>query len=260
MQGHEIGGDAASVAANRDGAQIAAGHLLERSRYPLLRRVIGLDVAGRVVATGHAGGKKACVFAGAVVAGGVERSAREDRPFCGVGRARRLDAAFESRRTEADAREPVRDGLDMRGLAFMRCAGKRQFLVGEAEPVSGPGFDQRDGLERLHSRARVDRHVRVARAVHDFPGCIDDHKRAAVAALHGRAPCHLDENRICAHVLKIVIPELHYPDVSANSVVMAALGGGHPEKQGLLSCDWMAGSCPAISGAKIRQCFHGFFC
>ena len=29
---------------------------------------------------------------------------------------------------------------------------------------------------------------------------------------------------------RIVIPELDYPDVSANSVVMAALGGGHPEK------------------------------
>jgi len=27
-----------------------------------------------------------------------------------------------------------------------------------------------------------------------------------------------------------VIPELDYPDVSANSVVMAALGGSHPEK------------------------------
>jgi len=30
-------------------------------------------------------------------------------------------------------------------------------------------------------------------------------------------------------------PVLHYPDVSANSVVMAALGGGHPEK--ISSCD-----------------------
>jgi len=32
------------------------------------------------------------------------------------------------------------------------------------------------------------------------------------------------------------------------SVVMAALGGGHPEKQhGMSSYDWMAGSSPAMT-------------
>ena len=95
----------------------------------------------------------------------------------------------------------------MRGLAFVRGAGKRKLLVREAEPVGGSGLDQRDGLQRLHSRPRVDGHPRVARAVHDLPGCIDDHKGAAVAALNGRAPHHLDEYRISAHIRKIVILE-----------------------------------------------------
>jgi hypothetical protein len=58
-----------------------------------------------------------------------------------------------------------------------------------------------------------------------------------------------------------VIPELNYPDVSANFVVMAALGGGHPEKHKVFQV--MSGwpvKPGHDSGAKIRQYFHGFLC
>ena len=43
--------------------------------------------------------------------------------------------------------------------------------------------------------------------MHDFAGSIDNHKGAAVATLHGRAPHHLDEYRISAHYRKIAILE-----------------------------------------------------
>jgi len=50
---------------------------------------------------------------------------------------------------------------------------------------------------------------------------------------------------------RAVIPELDYPDVSANSVVMAALGGGHPEKhkvfQAVTGWPGQAWSSPAMN-------------
>jgi len=57
------------------------------------------------------------------------------------------------------------------------------------------------------------------------------------------------------------IPGLDYPGVSANSVVvMAALGGGHPEKHKVsqVVTGWPV-KPGHDSGVKIRQCFHGFF-
>jgi hypothetical protein len=45
---------------------------------------------------------------------------------------------------------------------------------------------------------------------------------------------------------RLVIPELDDLDVSAISIVMAALGGGHPGKHKVFQVDWMAGSSPAI--------------
>jgi len=45
---------------------------------------------------------------------------------------------------------------------------------------------------------------------------------------------------------RAVIPELDYPDVSANSVVMAALGGGHPEKHTV--CQVVTGLHPGAVG------------
>jgi hypothetical protein len=45
-----------------------------------------------------------------------------------------------------------------------------------------------------------------------------------------------------------VIPEIDYPDVPANLVVMAALGGGLSERHGYFSfAYWMAGSSPAMA-------------
>ncbi len=63
----------------------------------------------------------------------------------------------------------------------------------------------------------------------------------------------------------IAFPGLDDPDVSANSAVMAALGGGHPEKHKVfrVMTGWpgQAQVKPGHdSGARIPQCFHGFFC
>jgi hypothetical protein len=50
------------------------------------------------------------------------------------------------------------------------------------------------------------------------------------------------------------IPEPDHPDVSANSIVMAAHRGGHPEEHKTFG--WPVKPRPDV-GAKIRQCFQG---
>ena len=47
-----------------------------------------------------------------------------------------------------------------------------------------------------------------------------------------------------------VIPELDDRGVSANTIVMAALRGGHPEERGVSDCNWMAGSSPAMTAER----------
>ena len=74
----------------------------------------------------------------------------------------------------ADAVEPrerqhPRRGRDMVRLAGMRGAGQRQLLGAKAVEVGSAAFDQRQRLQRLHRRARIDRALDVAQRQHRPP-------------------------------------------------------------------------------------------
>jgi hypothetical protein len=83
---------------------------------------------------------------------------------------------------------------------------------------------------------------------------VTDSQLAPAIAFDGRSSAGL---RACLERIRF----LDYPDVSANSVIMAALGGGRPEKHKVFQVmtGWPGQARPS-SGAKIRQCFYGFFC
>ncbi len=81
-------------------------------------------------------------------------------------------------------------------LAIVRGAGKRDFLIREAEMIGGPAFDHRQALEGLDRRARI--HGRrdaalggdhAARGVHHAEG-------AAMAAFDNIAPRHFGDHRV----------------------------------------------------------------
>ena len=77
--------------------------------------------------------------------------------------ARRIRARRRRARRAASMRVRRRD---MAGLAAVRRAGERQFLVAEAEAVGRARFDQRQRLQRLDGRARKDRPLDVAERQH----------------------------------------------------------------------------------------------
>ena len=93
-----------------------------------------------------------------------------------------MGAAFERTGIEPGGRQHAGGRRDMAGLAAMRRAGKRQFLLAQAVAVRGAGFDQRQRLQRLDGRARKDRPLDVAERQHGSPVGIDDRDGAAVAA------------------------------------------------------------------------------
>ena len=116
---------------------------------------------------------------------------------CVDGRMRGpVRAAFERAAVEPGARQHAARDLDMRRLAAMAGAGQRQFLVAEAVVVGRAALDQRQRLDRLHGRARIDRLRHVAERQHGRAVGIDHRDRAVMAALHQRAAHHLDQYRI----------------------------------------------------------------
>ena len=75
----------------------------------------------------------------------------------------------------------------------------------EAEAIGRAGLDQRQRLQRLHRRARIDRPVDVAQAQRQRPRRRGDRDGAAVPALDQRPARHLDEDGI-GHVLAVARP------------------------------------------------------
>jgi len=90
--------------------------------------------------------------------------------------------------------------LGMAHLPRMGCAGERDLVVGQAEPVGGTRLDERQRLDRLHRRAREDGRVDVAERQHDGAVRVDDRDRAAMARFDDVAAHRLDKNGV-GHVL-----------------------------------------------------------
>ena len=66
----------------------------------------------------------------------------------------------------------------------------------QAIAIGGAGFDQRQRLDRLHRRTRINRPLDVTEAQHRPAIGIDHGDGATMPAFHLRAAHHLDQNGI----------------------------------------------------------------
>ena len=111
-----------------------------------------------------------------------------------------LRPTFEVFHTDPQASKPGGDRVHVERSAAVRAGGECDLGIAEPEVAGGSGLDERNGLERLDSRARVDRALDVSPAPVDRAVHSDNRCRAAVGALHHGTPNHLDENRIGGHL------------------------------------------------------------
>ena len=105
-------------------------------------------------------------------------------------------AAFERADIEAGAREHPARHLDMRGLAAVGRAGERNLLIAEAVALRRAAFEERQRLQGLHRRARIDRPRHVTKRQHGRAIGIRDGDGPAMAAFDEPTAHHLDKNRI----------------------------------------------------------------
>ncbi len=85
---------------------------------------------------------------------------------------------------------------DMLVLAGVGGAGERNLPVAQAQPVGGAALDERQGLERLDRRARIDRSLDVAEGERDCAIRIDDRARPAMGGFDPPATKDFDHNRV----------------------------------------------------------------
>jgi len=188
------GGNAAAVDAARRARQVEAGHRLQQAEHPLLDGMVPADVTGDRAVEVPGQSEEAGMLARAVVVPGVGGLARSrHRP------GRRLvggivAAAFQVVDRAADAPQPAGHQLDMARLAAVAGRGQRDLLVAEPEARRGTGLDQRQRLQWLDRRARIDRLLEIAAVDRDPPGDLGHGDRHLVPALDVAAAGHLDDH------------------------------------------------------------------
>ena len=107
-----------------------------------------------------------------------------------------MRAALELLLVESDAGKPATHTPYVHGLTEVGSAGQRELGVAERKTLGRTAFDQRQGLQRLDGRARVDRPCDVAPAGQHGALGIDDDGGAAMHALHAVAARDLDQHGI----------------------------------------------------------------
>ncbi len=160
---------------------LRAGHLFQRGAHGLLHGMAGLHIADRVLVEAAGEADETGMLAGAVV---VERGRLEPGLGDGAGGSlvhRPMRAAFEAIWRRALPSEHAEGGLGMVRLAGMRGDGERDLGLGQAVMVGGAALQQRQGLDRLHRRARKDRAVDIAEREHHAAIGIDDDHGTAMA-------------------------------------------------------------------------------
>ena len=84
----------------------------------------------------------------------------------------------------------------MRRLAAVGRAGERNLLIAEPVALRRAAFDERQRLQGLHRRARIDRPRHVTKRQHGRAIGIRDGDGPAMAAFDEPPAHHLDKNRI----------------------------------------------------------------
>jgi len=161
-----------------------------------LHRMVRAFVARRRLVQMQRRRQEAGVLARAVVV-------QSRRCFAGAGQApglglahRRMRPAGEVIGAQSHACEPTADAAHVIRFAAVGGAGQGQLGVGDGEPLGGAGFDQRQRLQRLDRRTRIDRALDVPPGGDDSPVRADDGGCGAVAAFDGATPRDFDSGRI----------------------------------------------------------------
>jgi hypothetical protein len=191
---HGPGRHAAAVD-RRSGQSGQSRHVAKDVGDQPLYRMIRPAVAGDRRAEVAGDGDHSRVLAGAVVVDPFGRSPRRGEALRRRTVQRRMDAAFQRRWVEPEAREPPLDQADVFRLARMGGAGKGEFPLADGEAIAGAAFDQSKRLQRLDRGAREDLSIEVPGPPEQSAAGIGYGIRYAVLALHARTPPHQHGNR-----------------------------------------------------------------
>ena len=181
-------GDAAPVDRPGRPLKIVAGERGDGGRHPLLHRMVARDIALRRLAQCACRDQEGGVLARTHV---VDREPAVAGAHAGMGGRRvvgQVGAAFEVVLAKPGAREPAAHDLHMGRLTVVRRAGKRDLLVGHRMTLGSAGFDQRQNLNRLDRRARIDDRLGLAPALHEPSGRVDHRDIHQVPALDRGVP------------------------------------------------------------------------
>ena len=185
-------------------AVYAAGRVVEfivadRRDYPgdlELHRMVAADIAPGLRADIFAQGQHARMLARAVVVDRRRLGARHAQVACGLGPGRPMGAAFQVALGQPRFLKHALRHQHMGRLAAMGGAGERDLARREAERIGRAGFDQRQRLERLDRRARIDRVLDMAGRRQHVARGIDHRKGAAVPAFDRGAAGDFDKDRV----------------------------------------------------------------
>ena len=107
-----------------------------------------------------------------------------------------MRAACQQALLDAGLREQAPHRGDMHRLAAMRTASHRELGLVQTVRIRSTALDQRNGLQELNRRARIDGRIDVSERELDLAIFIRDGDRAAMAAFDKATANHLDKNRI----------------------------------------------------------------
>ena len=200
-------------------------------RPPPLHRMGAPDVAPRRLAQRPRGDQEGGVLAGAHV---VDRLPAVAGAHARLGRGRvigQVRAAFEVVLAEPGARQPAAHHREMGRLAVVRRAGERDLLVRHRIALGGAALDQRQDLDRLDGRARIDHRIGVAPAPHEAAGRVDHRRVHQMPALDRRAAGAFDHQRpsplrlrLCLHRRPDPPPPRSVPAFAAHRRIRSAAG------------------------------------
>lgn len=110
--------------------------------------------------------------------------------------ARPMRAALQSGSIKSGGCQHALGGRDVTRLATVRCAGQREFLVTKSEALGRARFQQHKRLQRLDSRAGINRAGDIAQRQHGAAVHIHHRQRTAMPALDQCAAQHINQYRI----------------------------------------------------------------
>ena len=110
-----------------------------------------------------------------------------------------MGAALERLLIKTQSGQPVSHCINVPGLSVMRGTGQRQLHIRQIKRIGGTTFDEKDRLQGLDCRARVDKSFDVANRRGGLAITAHHRNCAAVAALNHLTSGDLYQDRVGIH-------------------------------------------------------------